>query len=119
MNYEEMSDSDIAAKVFEVSHGVIPDFKEHPDGGISLISYENDIISGEDVEVVGGRFNPLNNLSDMWPLISENNMSICSIGGNGPWMVRSGTFSSIHTNPLRAAAIVYLMMKEKDHESRY
>ncbi|QPW26455.1 DUF2591 family protein [Edwardsiella ictaluri] len=63
-----------------------------------------------------------NNPDDMWPLIVENGMSLAF--WDGEWEADCGAYwvdgtewkfdGYRHTNPLRAAAIAYLMMKERD-----
>ncbi|WP_370557321.1 DUF2591 domain-containing protein [Edwardsiella tarda] len=125
MNYAEMSDAQIAEAVFKAAYDGTPDFKESPCGGIVIIGYEHDIIDGEDVEmeVEYGIFNPCNNPADIWPLIVESEISIlvgkeCSafafhkVNRDAEDRPCGYDFSFSCKNALRAAAIVYLMMKE-------
>ena len=57
-----------------------------------------------------------NNPSDMWPLIVDNKMDICHIDSHGVWKAFAIKDSEIVShedkNPLRAAAIVFLMLNE-------
>lgn len=111
-DYNEMSDFEINRLVaIKSGHK-----SYHEDG-----SYTND---GRNVTVKGngiiGWFNPCNNPSDMWPLIVGNGICLTSPikprdkwvaswfieGGN--WSINDATFSD--KKPLRAAAIVYLML---------
>lgn len=110
MNYAEMSDFSIAESIVKTLSledcemwcaGTKPD----SDNGWGIIITNDDDESWR-------YFNPCNNPADMWPLIVDNSISVFPFGGHGVWMARHGNFSSLHKNPLRAAAIVYLMMKE-------
>lgn len=59
-------------------------------------------------------FDPCNNPSDMWPLIVENEISLV-VYQSGVWECNHhNQFFSRNDNPLRAAAIVFLMLNEKD-----
>ena len=60
-------------------------------------------------------FNPCNNPADMWPLIVENNIWIQpDMVGDGYWHSHVEDFWAKDKNPLRAAAIVYLMIKDAE-----
>ncbi|ENG5919642.1 DUF2591 family protein [Serratia marcescens] len=60
-----------------------------------------------------------NNPADAWPIIVENKISIISMhsGGDG-WQIDAGEDEEFvlhqQSNPLRAAMIVFLMMKEAE-----
>ena len=59
-----------------------------------------------------------NNPADAWPLILENKINIgTSIEGRKDWCAWDWEcgYEVWHNNPLRAAMIVYLMMKEAGH----
>ena len=67
------------------------------------------------------RFDPCNNPADAWPIITENNISLIFDNPSMPMATSNcvGWYSDeeppIHAsslNPLRAAMIVFLMMKE-------
>jgi hypothetical protein len=67
-----------------------------------------------------GAFNPCNNPSDAWPIIVENNIAIvpCRHAIPQAWPTKFGMASKFlveDRNPLRAAMIVYLMMKESEN----
>lgn len=118
MNYEEMSD-------FEINEAVsmfIPfndcQWKETENDMVFICEHPiNEPSRCTDRE----EFNPCNSPDDMWPLIVEN-----EIGLNPPmswetdpeWEAKtfnedgSDEYNNIHTNPLRAAAIVFLKMQE-------
>lgn len=58
------------------------------------------------------KFDPCNNPSDAWPLIVGNEISICKWSGG--WSADKGALCRVHhNNPLRAAMIVFLMMKDE------
>lgn len=63
------------------------------------------------------KFDPCNNPSDAWPIIKSNLISLTPYGGDGSWWEaedRYGTGKSdCDNNPLRAAMVVYLMMKDR------
>lgn len=68
-----------------------------------------------------GEFNPCNNPSDAWPIIFENKIMLSPRCADDEWKAeiylgREDIFdnyaSAWHKNPLRAAMIVFLMMRE-------
>lgn len=96
-NYSEMSDFEIN-KLVAIYLGV------KPRKTISFICQEKDIYPDY-----------CNNPSDAWPIIVENKICInnfckfgwCSDSEHGDYVY--------HDNPLRAAMIVYLMMKDGEN----
>lgn len=60
-------------------------------------------------------FDPCNNPADAWPIITENRISIIHLDDN-EWGCRGegdkSACRAINSNALRAAMIVFLMMKE-------
>lgn len=61
-----------------------------------------------------------NNPSDAWPIIVENHIAVVPYRHTTPqaWPTKFGAISKFGTedkNPLRAAMIVYLMMKESEN----
>ena len=106
-DYNEMSDFEINRLVaIKLGHK-----SYHEDG-----SYTND---GRNVTVKGngilGWFNPCNNPEDMWPLIVENNIWIQpDMVGDGYWHSHCEDFLAKDKNPLRSAAIIYLMIKDAE-----
>lgn len=68
------------------------------------------------------RFDPCNNPADAWPILLENEISLhfnyeewdtCTAHAGREEMLEY-EFSTFHANPLRAAMIVFLMMKESE-----
>lgn len=61
-------------------------------------------------------FDPCNNPADAWPIIKSSLICLTPYGSDGSWWEaedRYGTGKSdCDNNPLRAAMVVYLMMKE-------
>jgi hypothetical protein len=127
MNYESMSDFEINLEVARWIGVVINDnqdaaLKSKPSSVLC-----NDIISSLE-------YNFCNNHADMWPIIFASNISIINIKNTTQWFACSDVefenicmspdgndsgISSMYaknecycTNPLRAAAIVFLMMQE-------
>lgn len=119
MNYAEMSDVEVA-KLVAIRLGaeeIVPGL---------LMDIENKIRYDVEPPKRGkpGKFffDPCNNPADMWPLIVSQKISL-NMDGCLPCAYKDEIYDSSglivgydyffeHTNPLRAAAIVYLMMKE-------
>lgn len=112
-NYSEMSD-------FEISKAV---------GNHIRVEWANLDKNYNQLSIwVGGRdglfvFDPCNNPSDAWPIILENEVALNPRCANGEWkaQVHLGKHdifdeyaSCWDKNPLRAAMIVYLMMKDSE-----
>lgn len=129
MDYDQLSDFEINTAVFETLYGGTPDYKEGDNGAMVIISYEGDIVGGDavEVEVERGVFNPCNNPTDAWSIMIDNNIGLekefsfcCSECGEyydtGRWEVSNpdAEHCCTHKNPLRAAMIVFLMMRESN-----
>lgn len=76
-------------------------------------------MSGNGVLIIAdGRwrtFNPCNNPADAWPIITGSMISIRPVGSDGQlWEAAGmdGMKADYDKNPLRAAMVVFLMMKE-------
>ncbi|ELV7529383.1 DUF2591 family protein [Edwardsiella ictaluri] len=104
MNYAEMSDFEINRAVFMATGIYYEDIMDGPIGGGSAIPFGDGCKWRE--------YDFCNNPADMWPLIVENGIAILPYGRNGLWMAAAAGVRHHHKNPLRAAATVYLMMKE-------
>lgn len=115
MNYAEMSDFDINRAVFIATGIDYEDISDVPIGGGSAIAFGDGCKWRE--------YDFCNNPADMWPLIVRQKISL-SMDGCLPCAYKDEIYDSSgltvgsdyffeHTNPLRAAAIVYLMMKEE------
>ena len=68
-----------------------------------------------DVLVRNKPFDPCNNPSDAWPIITDNLINICVLPAphlDFPlWISNCGQLVALNQNPLRAAMIVFLKMK--------
>ena len=76
-------------------------------------------MSGNGVLIIAdGRwrtFDPCNNPADAWPIITSSMISIRPVGNDGQLWEASGIAgmkADYDKNPLRAAMVVFLMMKE-------
>lgn len=106
-DYNEMSDFEINALVAEklgvdakIEDGRLFTSKKH---------------AGENVISVTTFTDYCNNQADMWPLIVENNIWIQpDMVGDGYWHSHVEDFWAKDKNPLRAAAIIYLMIKDAE-----
>ena len=122
MDYSQLSDSEINVAVFEAIHNGSPDYKEGENGDMVVVSFEGDIVNGDavEVEVERGSFNPCANPADAWPIITENNISIILDNPSMPCATDNArdlfddalpNVGVAYDNPLRAAMIVFLMMR--------
>ena len=107
MNYSEMSDFEINELVAEAC-GLVNVRRAYAD-------------YWEDKNSVAHSIDYCNNPSDAWPIILENEISVIfdtgsimasrSVAFDGPFCSTEGNVFDL--NPLRAAMIVFLMMKEQ------
>ena len=122
MDYSQLSDFEINVAVFEAIHNGSPDYKEGENGDMVFVSFEGDIVNGDavEVEVERGSFNPCANPADAWPIITENNISIILDNPSMPCATDNArdlfddalpNVGVAYDNPLRAAMIVFLMMR--------
>lgn len=59
---------------------------------------------------------PCNNPADAWPIITANRIVIVPLRHCSEWIARChGLSSKKHANPLRAAMISFLMMKDSEN----
>lgn len=98
MNYEDMSDIAINAHVSRVLYGNIS--RRHQ------------------MEIASGGVDYCNRIEDAWPIIVENHIAVVPYQYTTPqaWPTAFGSASKFTTedrNPLRAAMIVFLKMREK------
>lgn len=90
--------------------------------GIEVVGWDGKIYGGlerniDNVTSVIGVIDYCNNPSDAWPIILENNIWIQpDMIGDGFWhcMDCNDDIHAKDKNPLRAAMIVYLMMKDEE-----
>lgn len=120
-NYEDMSDSQIAQKVFFfVSSNLCPN------GGLAHICSDGFFFF--DDKNIKRKFDPCNNPADAWPIITSAGISLikCTVD-SGCWSAEiitdiddvtdklfqcQSSFDYQDVNPLRAAMIVFLKMNE-------
>lgn len=59
-------------------------------------------------------FDPCNNISDAWPIITSNRIALEPAAVGSKWGAHYGLWviASANDNPLRAAMVVFLMMQE-------
>ncbi len=105
-NYGDMSDSQIAQKVFFFVSGNLC-----PNGGLAHISSDGFFFF--DDKNIKRKFDPCNNPSDAWPIIVDNEISINRWEISDDWRAdRFGHFDTGDDKPLRAAMIVFMKMNE-------
>ncbi|EFQ9579823.1 DUF2591 domain-containing protein [Salmonella enterica] len=105
-NYEDMSDSQIAQKVF-----FFVSSNHCPNGGLAHISSDGFFFF--DDKNIKRKFDPCNTPSDAWPIIVDNEISINRWAlSDGCGADRFGHFDTRDDKPLRAAMIVFLKMNE-------
>ena len=121
-DYSDMSDFEINKMVAMTIEGVDLDSNGNAKYAVDCFIKSMDM---ESVNVLWSgneeysAFNPCNNPSDMWPLIIRNKIDVCFIDSANSWASFGLTknkllVESSGDNPLRAAAIVYLMIKDSE-----
>ena len=105
-NYEDMSDMEIAQKVFFfVSSNLCPN------GGLAHICLDGFFFF--DDKNIKRKFDPCKNPADAWPIITNNFISVIPSTHRDIWFADGqGGETTFDTNPLRAAMIVFLEMNE-------
>ena len=108
MNYEEMSDLQINLLV---ASAIGVDAAENSGVVFGAVKHE-----GDNVVSVMGVVDYCNNPSDAWPVIFANRINVYASEGPDfmPWIAGCTGFVSSNKNPLRAAMIVFLMIREQD-----
>ena len=112
-DYRKMSDLEINSEIAKQIGGEIL-FDEYG-APYRLDPCAMSAYSGRDFDEV--EFDPCNNPADAWPIIAANHIGIMPFksGGATAWPTSVGLLSNAQVkddNPLRAAMIVFLMMKE-------
>ena len=107
-DYSKMSD-------FEINKAVALSL------GIEVQEWNGKIFGGverkiDNVTSVAGVIDYCNNPSDAWPIINIERIGVYPSEGPDfmPWIAAKNAFSVTDKNPLRAAMIVYLMMKDEE-----
>ena len=117
-DYSKMSDAEIAMRVACSIDGVDVDDNGIPKYAVDCYLYNsaNSIkwlrVGDDEFEF----FNPCNNPSDAWPIINRERIGVYPSEGPEfmPWIAAKNAISVTYKNPLRAAMIVYLMMKDEE-----
>lgn len=109
MNYSELSDFEINKLVAE-SLGYVVESDDPVEGNSVLIS----VLDGGYIECPP--FDPCNKPSHAWLIIVESKIDVIYFehGTEDYWTCCKGNTYHRHANPLRAAMIVYLMMREEN-----
>lgn len=108
MNYEGMSDFEINKRV-AINRGGYQGHVEHMQHGVK----ESDRASHG---LLFTERDYCNNPSDAWPIVIQNKVTVFSPNDthdDSLWMAELGEFSHFSINPLRAAMIVFLMMRDE------
>lgn len=118
-DYSKMSDFEIN-KLVALASGKNKKF-------ISVDADDNEIgvIVGEKCTRQRLPFDPCNSPADAWPIIAENRIGIIPAPGYGEWKAAHRSVGddstphhfTQHTNPFRAAMIVFLKMQEAKNAS--
>jgi len=117
-DYSKMSDFEIANKVLEALG-----FKHNKSGyGFDIYLSKHSRKDTGTKASKGFRFDPCNNPSDAWPIMKESLIGVTpdedgvTMHFYGDWTARAHCKNLQFTdkNPLRAAMIVYLMMKDEE-----
>ena len=115
MNYEDMTDYEINKAVATSWLECDYDFDDEGEV-VDLIGYQTYLgahgVPDERLEKYG-EFNPLKNVSDAWPIIIKNSIVIELRENKSSLAYLKGDAPCEDKNPLRAAMIVYLMMREQ------
>ena len=108
MNYEEMSDFEINQAVTCEVHGCQM-WGVNKDGSFYQCGVLGDSYIHQPV------IDYCNNPSDAWPIIVANRINVYASEGPDfmPWMAGCGGMVASNRNPLRAAMIVFLMMRDE------
>lgn len=112
--YDEMSDFEMAKRVATALKLCIQDPVVKNQDYISVLD--------PDCDMYVVKFDPCNNPNDAWPIIVENGINLVQDGDGGYYAtdgylhhsgsIVDGELEFNDKNPLRAAMIVFLMMKE-------
>lgn len=101
--YTELSD-------FEINKKVAEHLK------LNTIAYERtEIVLFDDMDATP--FNPCNNPSDAMPIINEYGISLIYQDRKFQFATNDGNIECCIANPLKAAMIIFLCMKDAENES--
>lgn len=122
-DYSKMSDFEINGLIAKHTQKV-GDFIQSR--GLTFIHEYGKPVSGFGALFLGWKeFDPCNNPADAWPIIAENRIGIIPAPCYGEWKAAHRSVGddstphhfTQHTNPLRAAMIVFLKMQESKNAS--
>ena len=106
VDYSKLSDAEIAQKVFFWVNDKIC-----LAGGLAHFFNGEFLYSSKGQS--SKKFDPCNNPEDAWPIITNNFISVIPSAHRDIWFADGqGGETTFDTNPLRAAMIVFLMMKD-------
>lgn len=110
MNYEEMSDLEINKAVAKI---IYPDseIQSVVNNGDSVMAYR---VDNGILKIDSFMFSPVESMVDAWPIINENKISMLSHRLDFTLYSFGQEHQVNHENPLRAAMIVFLMMKDAE-----
>jgi hypothetical protein len=117
-DYSKMSDLEINGRVAKATQK-IGDFTQAR--GKAFIHEHKDVGEFKNICIGWKEYDPCNNPADAWPIIVTSKIWLREM--YGMWDCKgfpnqphpSGQVSSSDANPLRAAMIVFLMMKESEN----
>lgn len=113
MDYSKLSDFEINGRVARATQK-IGDFTQAR--GKTLIHEHEDVGEFKNICIGWKEFDPCNNAADAWPIVVENGISLRKLH-NGKWRAINewgDSHQHDHENPLRAYAVVFLMMQESE-----
>ena len=110
-DYSKMSDFEVGGYVSMYEHGF--SWIEFDDEMASHVKCGNEGSPGFAIVEVKDY---CNNPSDAWPIINIERIGVYPSEGPDfmPWIAAKNAFAVTDKNPLRAAMIVYLMMKDAE-----
>ena len=117
-DYSKMSDAEIAMRVACAIDDVEVDCNGKPKFAVDcyMCNSSNSIkwlrVGRHEFDL----FDPCNRPSDAWPIINRERIGVYPSEGPEfmPWIAAKNAISVTDKNPLRAAMIVYLMMKDEE-----
>ncbi len=113
-NYEEMTDGQIN---FEAAKILFSEFKLIPNDDDVSVFVSESTDRFDFMSIRNSAFNPCHDPSHAWPIIIENKISMAfnwEVAGLWTAFVARQHYESTEENPLRAAMICFLKMKDAD-----
>ena len=115
-DYSKMSDFEINSAVHNHTNDLGFSLEFLGDDVITWVNGIHVFTTGKVDYTNNGLHDYCNNPSDAWPIINIERIGVYPSEGPDfmPWLAAKNAFSVTDKNPLRAAMIVYLMMKDED-----